>query len=209
MIDYLEDILDIVFSGYSVALIIFFAIIAVVALLLSIAYYLVEAYATYKLSKKLGRSMCILAWAPIFGRYFRTFVICDMTDTTFKALDRFKIPNRRNSFWLYLAILILGNSLITGFITVVNVLPGMGQIISAVSTFLYLIPVLVTRYMEFVYLRDAMDLFRVDRKSNQTWAFIATVAELLATQGVGRIVCLYSLLKKEPLPTTHIEIDID
>ena len=209
LVQTLQDLFDIAYYSYGIIVIVALAVTAIVAFLIALTFYLTEAYATYKLSKKLGRSLCLLAWVPILGKYFRTLVICDMTDAPFKALGKINIQNRRVSFLLYLIILILGNTLITVFVAAVNVLPGMGQIISAVSTLLYLIPIVATTYMEFVYLRDAMDLFRVDRKSNRTWALIATIADQLATRGFGRVVCLFMLLKKEPLPTTHVEINID
>ena len=48
------------------------------ALIPSIVAYFIEAFALYKLARKLGRKYAWLAWIPLCGVYFRVYVLADL-----------------------------------------------------------------------------------------------------------------------------------
>ena len=172
-----------------------------VSTFLSVLRWVLEAYPTYKLAKKVGYAHAYLAWIPIFGSYCRLFVLAGMPgDRPFEAFGKFKMKSRGLAFWLYLAIVVFGGTLITAIIGILNVIPIIGQVIGTFTSLLYLLPWAITTVMEYVFLKDVLDLFKEDEKANRTASIVVTLLDSLATFGFARTIYLYTLLKRDPLP---------
>ena len=181
-------------------------IVSLIGLLISVILYILHAYPTYKLAKKMGRKSAILSWVPILDRYFRMYVLTDIVaDKDFMLFDgKIRMKNRKLSFWIYLGIHLFGNTLITSIIAVCNIIPGLGQVIGAFTGLLYFLPTIACAFMDYVYLRDVLDAFKPDRKSNRTTSIVVSVIDALLYGDIARTVYLYTLLKLDPLPPEEI-----
>lgn len=191
-----------IFGVMLMAAIIGAIISAVVSFITTLIIWLVEAFPTYKLAKKVGCNKAFLAWIPILGNYFRMYVLVTMVeDTPFELFGgKIKIENRSLSFWLYVAISYFGVALITALVSLLTVIPVIGTVIGSISSLLYLLPPVVTGLMEYVYLKDVLDLFKEDKKSNSTASIVVTVLDSFVTFGLARAIFLCTMLKTEPLP---------
>ncbi len=185
---------------------VFAVIAAVVSFIVGVVIWILEAIPVYTLSKKMGRKNAWLAWIPFFGDEFRLWVLSDMAgDKPFTIYkEKYTIKNRNTSFWIYIAIKFLGGAVISAVVTAVS------AIIPVIGTFsfvLMLVPKFACGVMEYVYLRDVLNIFKENKKSNQTASFVVTLLDNIATLGFARIVYLYTLLKREPLPIKEIVIE--
>ncbi len=192
--------------GFSAVLLTISAVTAIVGFIFTLAQYLLAAYPVYKLSKKLGRKYAFLAWIPVFSSYFRMFVIADMAgDKEAKAFGgKVTIKNRFTSFWIYLLVAICGGAILSFITLVLNIIPGLGQILSMFSSVLHLVPAFVAGVFEYVYLRDMLDIFKADKKNNNTVAIVVTVIDAFVG-GWAKVIYFYTMLKLEPLPQSNDE----
>ncbi|MBQ9130175.1 MAG: hypothetical protein IJX59_05375 [Clostridia bacterium] len=179
-------------------------IAALIAGLVTLLIYILSALPVYRTARKAGRKRAWLAWVPFFGSLFRLYVLCDTAGqqpvTFFGGKLSFK---RGNSFLVYLIIYFFGNALITAGISILSILPVLGTALGAVGTLLYLLPYVTCAFFEYAYLKDTLDLFKENQRSNRNLAILITVIDNLATQGVAKTICLYSLWSRKPLPKTE------
>ncbi len=172
---------------------------AIVAFVTWVVVYIVGGIPVYTIAKKTNTEGAILAWMPIFTSYFREYLLAKMPgNKPFKIFDK-KIESRSNAFWIYLGIRLAGPTLITIAISIASVIPIAGVFISAFGSMLYLIPPVATAFIEYVFLKDVLDMFKEDEKSNNTTAIVIAVLDALVTGGLAQSIYLYSLIKKEPL----------
>lgn len=99
------------------ALIMVIAIIGIM-LLLSIAVYVLQAVALYKMANKLGHQYPWMAWIP----YANTYLLFTLPDKKLKVLAFNKEVDRSTGFWIWLAIT-LGGSVIQGIFSAFTVIP--------------------------------------------------------------------------------------
>ena len=184
-------------------------ITALISFLVSVAIYILYAIPTYNLAKKMNRKWAILAWMPIFKKYFRMYVFSDIAgDKDFTLFGgKIRTKSRHLTFWIYLAVHLFGNTLITAIIAVCNIVPGIGQVVGAMTSVLYLLPTVVCAFMEYAYLRDILDTFKANKKANSTTAIIISVIDALIWGDIAKTIYLYTLLKLDPLPPEEIEYD--
>ncbi len=204
----MEELLEMLELGTGIAemsMISVILIITLVAFILKLIFsfilYIVEAIPLYKLGKKFSRKSAGLAWIPIFGKYIRLYCLADLCpEKKVRILDdRLTIKNRNTSFIIYLGVNIFGASLITALVLILGVIPGIGAIISSLSSVLYIIPVFFCGYIEYVYLKDLLDNLRADEHKNSTAAGVITICDVLVAGGLIRSIYLYTLLKYDPL----------
>ena len=162
--------------------------------------WLLEAIPTYKLAKKLNYQYAALAWIPF--RYVLHYVqIAMVGDKPFELFEKkLTVQNRSLTFLVYLGIDLFGSMLITSLIAILGVLPGIGPVISALSTVLYLAPYVAMAMMDFVYIKDIGDRFKEDKQGNINASIVVVLLDNLVTFGLAKIVYLYTLLKKDPIP---------
>ncbi len=172
-------------------------IVMIVAFVLSTIVYVLSAFPLYKLAKKLDRPYAWLAWIPIVGTYFRTYVLCDLAGDKELVIipDKIVIKDRKMSFLIYLGIVILGSAIVGTIIGILSLIPIIGWF----SYILAFAPIVCAGFMEYAYLRDVLDIFKEDKQSNKTTSIIVTVLDCLVTYGIARIVILFTLLKREPI----------
>ncbi len=180
-----------------------------IALVISAVVYVCSAFPLYKLAKKLNRPYAWLAWVPIFSVYFRTYVLADLAGDKELVIipDKIVIKNRQTSFWIYLGIGVLGGAIVGTFIGIVSVIPVIGWILSMFGVILALLPAICLGFMDYAYLRDALDIFKEDKQSNKTTSIIVTLLDFLVTSGIARIVILFTLLKREPIPENTVNCE--
>lgn len=205
----IEDIFNSFFSNGGAAFfgifMTFFFIIIAIALVLSVVMYIFSALPLYKLAKKLNRPYAWLAWIPVAGIYFRSYVLCDLAGDKELVIikDKIVIKNRTTSFLIYLGIVIFGTAIITTIASILMLIPIIGWL----SFILLYIPVVCAGFMDYAYLRDALDIFKEDKQSNNTTAIVVTLLDCLVTMGIARIVVLFTLLKHEPLPQNVVNCE--
>lgn len=182
---------------------------AIVSALVAIVIWIVEAIPTYKLAQKLGYKLAILAWIPILGSYFRLYVLAAMVgNKPFELFDgKIKMQSRTLTFWVYVLVALFGGTIISIAITILGVLPVIGAIIATISTLLYFIPPVVTGMIQYAFLRDVLDCFKEDKKSNRTAAIVISVLDTIVTFGLARAIYLWTIIKKDPIPQQTIEAE--
>lgn len=189
-----------IFSFASVGVYAVFSILAIIfAGILALALYIFQSIPIYTLAKKVGLQHAWLAWIPFFHSFFRLFVLCEIAKD--KPLDiklfNFKFENRKFSFLTHLLIYVFGGTVVT---TVVLIASFVVPVLGSVSSVLSFLPMIACGIIEYAYFRDVLDIFKPDKKSNDTTAIVITVIDTLLFGDLIRSCYLYTLLKKEPLP---------
>lgn len=193
---------------------VFTVISAIFAFLIAVAAYILHAIPVYKLAKKTKTPHAWLAWVPIYSIYFRTYLLADMAGN--KPFQLFKgkinIANRRNAFWIYLAVALIGGtvaSILSSMLgAALSVVPVLGTAVGYLIGYaLGLLPTLVCAFAEYVFLRDVLDLFKRDKSANNTAAIIVTLLDNVLTSGWAQTIYLFTLLKRRPLPKMEEVVD--
>jgi len=188
-------------------LLIFAVIGAIIGFLISVLFYVFHALPVFVLSRKAGRKLAWLAWVPFFPAYFRAFVLCDLAGEKEFSLfgGKIRVKKRNMSFLAYVGIGFFGSALITSLTLILSLIPGLGYLLSLVGSLLSWIPAICVAFMDYVYLRDALDLFKPDKTANNTASIVVTIIDALATFGFARTVWLYTAVKKDLLPPEQPE----
>ena len=187
---------------------------AVFTFLIAVAVYILHSVPVYKLAKKTKTPNAWLAWIPVYHILFRTFLLADMAGA--KPFQLFKgkitIANRRNAFWIYLAVTLIGGA-VAGMVstvagTVLSVVPVLGTTFGyLIGYVLGLLPVAVCAFAEYVFLRDVLDIFKPDKSANNIAAIVITLLDNFITGGWAQTIWLYTLLKRKPLPQKDPVVD--
>ena len=173
---------------------------AIISFVIWVVKYVVEGIPVYILAKKAGVEWAILAWMPVFTSHFRRYLLVRIPDPKpVEFLDK-KIQNRSNVFWLYLLVKYAGPTLISVFIFIVSFFPVAGLLIGSFTSLLYLVPPVAAGFLDYLFLKDVLDMFKEDKKTNNTTSIVVTVLDCIVTFGLARSIYLYSLIKKNPLP---------
>lgn len=180
---------------------------AILVFLVAIAEYVLQAIPVYKLAKKTKTKYAWLAWIPLYCEFFRAYLLADMAGNKPFSLfgGKIKVKNRRNAFWAYL-IVGVSSELIISVLTFIlsTVLPGVASILGA---FVMLLPGVFRAFIEYVFLRDVLDMFKPDKSANNTAAIVITFLDHTVTDGWAQTIWLYTLLKRKPLPQKEPVVD--
>ena len=194
-----ESVYEILSGSLGIVALIGAIISVLVSVILSIAQWILLAIPLYKLAVKTGRKYPWIAWIPIVGDYCRTFVLCDIPGEKEVVLFKdFKIKSRMLAFWIWVGIFLFGKYVWNSVMTLLGGLlafTGIGVALAALK----FVPNILIGFLEYVFLRDVLDTFKSDKKSNNIWAIVVTVIDLLLPWRFARTICLYTLLKREPL----------
>ncbi len=184
-------------------------ITTIVGAIIAIARYILESFPVYKVAKKVGRKHAWLAWVPIFSSVFRMYVLSDVAGDKPVEVKLFgkhlKFQNRILVFFSYVGIGVFGAELLTIVLTILGIIPVVGQIVAVFGTLFYLLPPLAEGIIEYVYLRDVLDKFKEDKVSNRRTSIIVTVLDSLCTLGFARVVILYTIMNKPVLKEEIVE----
>ncbi len=181
-------------------------LVAIITAIFTIIFVIFHAIPVYSLAKKVGLKYAWLSWIPFFNNYFRLFVISEIAGNKpfVPNLGKFKIENRKLSFLAYVLIKNFAGLIVAVISGVASmVIP----IVGSISLVLGLIPTAACAWIEYVYLRDLLDIFKEDKKSNNTTSIIITVIDALLPFDLIRTGYLYTLMKKQPLPEKEIVIE--
>lgn len=196
-----------IFSIASMGATAVFAIIAAVfSAIVVVALYIFQSIPVYSLAKKVGLKHAWLSWVPFFHDYFRLFVLCEIAGNKpfVPNLGKFKLENRKLSFLAHIVIKYFGGTIIGVIVTIAStIIP----VIGSVSAILGFIPAVACAWIEYVYLRDVLDVFKEDKKSNNTTSIVITVIDAILLGDLIRSCYLYTLMKKQPLPEKEIIIE--
>lgn len=196
-----------IFSFATMGISAVFAIIAVVfAGLVAIVYFVFESIPVYTLAKRVGYKYAWLAWMPFFHDYCRIFVLCETAgNKPFDAnISKIKLENRKMSFLAHILIKYFGGAIISTVVAIVStILPVVGSL----SFVLGFVPAAACAVIEYVYLRDLLDIYKEDKKANNTAAIVVSVIEFVLVGDLIRTCYLYTLIKKQPLPVKEVVMD--
>lgn len=193
----IELLIHVVSSTFGYIVLVFLAIIAFLKFL---ATYLITAVPLSSIAKKAGCKKRYIAWIPFFQDLFCLYLLSRIPGKDDFQMGKLHMEERNTSFLVYLLVHFFGSALLTVLIVIINIIPYLGQIIGAFSTVLYLIPTAVLTIIEFVYLRDVLDLFKPKKKNNRLMAWIVSILDSLVTSGWAKRLYLFTLLGKSPLP---------
>lgn len=170
-------------------LIMVIAIIGIM-LLLSIAVYVLQAVALYKMANKLGHQYPWMAWIP----YANTYLLFTLPDKKLKVLAFNKEVDRSTGFWIWLAIT-LGGSVIQGIFSVFTVVPVIGPIIVSLVP----IAIMVARiFITYSAYKDLYEMF-VDESQATPFAIVSMIVPITV------VVFLWIASSKNPKPVVQVE----
>lgn len=194
-----------------VVTILLMAITMVVSLLVSLVVFILEAIPLYKISRKMGRKsawLVWLSWLPIVGSYLGLYVLEEIPGRKpLHLVGKLSIESRMLSFWIYVGIAVFGNALITAVVGILSLIPVVGTFVGYVSWILYLAPAAALAWMEYAYLRDVLDIFKEDHRSNIIAAAVVAALDATVTMGLARAFFLYTVMNKEPLPQPIVDAE--
>ena len=174
----------------------------VVVAVTEIGKYLLTAVPVYTLAKKTKSSYAGLAWIPFFQDLFCLYLMREIADRPdFQLWGKLRIRKGIILFWVYIGVYFLGPTLITAWLAAVNSIPMFGQIVGAFSSFLYLLPLIICAVIEYVYLRDVINRFCENEKTNRVHAFAVTFIDailLVFPFGLIKSIYLFFLMWKKP-----------
>lgn len=171
------------------ALIMVIAIIGIM-LLLSIAVYVLQAVALYKMANKLGHQYPWMAWIP----YANTYLLFTLPDKKLKVLAFNKEVDRTTGFWIWLAIT-LGGSVIQGIFSAFTVIPVIGPIIVSLVP----IAIMVARiFISYSAYKDLYEMF-VDESQATPFAIVSIIVPITS------VVFLLIASSKNPKPVVQVE----
>ena len=190
-----ESLASLASAGLSLTI---FIIGAIISAVVAIAFYIFHSIPIYSMAKKLGMKYAWLAWMPVFHDLFRLYLLSEMAGDKpcDPGIGNFKIANRRMSLLYYVLIKWLGAAVVS---IVVGIASAIIPLLGSVSAILGLLPAAACGILEYVYLRDALHLFKEDAKANKTTAIIITAIEAVLHVDFVKTGYLYTLMKKEPL----------
>lgn len=172
-----------------------------VSLLVTVAQWILLALPLFALAKKTGRKLGWIAWIPVLGDYCRMFTLSDIPgDKEFVLFGKLKIKSRILSFVIWAGIALFGSMVWDVVLSLLGGLFSFTGVGPMISLALSLVPDVALGFMEYVFLRDVLDMFKPDKKSNNTWAIVATVVDAILPWRFVTTVCLFMLMKCDPLP---------
>lgn len=202
--EFLESLYNVLFYGGSIAELgiglVALIVGAIVAVLSSVLLYVATSLPHYRLAKKMGYKHAWLAWIPI--DLVRIYMLCNIVGPkTFSLFgDKFKTENRTLSFWAYLGVDVFGDVIVWLLFFILNLIPFIGQILSGFTFLLNTVPAVIQGLILYVYMRDILDIFQENKKTNNIIAIVIAVLDSLVTGGLARTIYLYALWNKNPLP---------
>ena len=182
---------------------IFALIMGVLGILFWVVIHVLQTIPVYKLAKKTGRKNAWLAWLPLPIFYLdelpRMFVVADIPGSKpAKILGKFKFESRSVAFWVWVGIYFFGNVLWDTVMYIISIITGGALSVLAIP--LSFVPNVALAWMEYVFLRDVLNMFKEDKKANNTTAIVCAVIDALIPYRFARAVCLYSIMNRNPLP---------
>ena len=185
---------------------------AIVGALIWVALHILQSVPVYALAKKTGRKNAWIAWLPLpfllLEELPRMFVVADIPgDKEVKLIGKFKLSSRAVSFWIWVGIYFFGNILwdfVMYILTSILTMTGVGALLTPVTFLLTFVPNVALAWLEYAFVRDVLNVFKEDKKSNNTVAIIVAVVDAIIPSRFARTVCLYSIMKKEPLKGEYV-----
>ena len=188
-------------------------LVSVVVVIVAIVQYIIQAIPVVILARKTGYKLWWVALIPFLSSYCRFFVLCEMAgDKPFdlqlekpfgKLWRKLHFEDRRWAFFAHVIIKYFARIIVWVLSGVVsNVVPVVGLVALSIN----LVPPLACALIKYVFLRDVLDLFNANKKSNKNTALIIALLEILPTRGFIVTFYLYTLLGKKPLPVTDAAV---
>lgn len=168
-----------------------------VTFLLTVAQWVLLALPLFALAKKTGRKWGWIAWIPVLGDYCRMFTLSDIPgDKEFVLFGKLRIKSRFLTFWIWAGIALFGSLVWDVMMGLITTFFPIGAMLTLLLSF---VPDVALGFVEYVFLRDVLDMFKPDKKANSTWAIVATVVDAILPWRFVTTICLFMLMKCEPL----------
>lgn len=161
-----------------------------IALIISLATYIISALALHKISKKAGCTLGWLAWIPI--SFCQTFVLLDIAhDKPFSLFGgKIRFNNRSTSFIVFVIVTLVFGAIsgcISGFSSSIsvfmeNVSGELAMSIAVITIVLSIISCIISLLFSvfsvcfnYVYIRDAIEVFNPFGVSNKRTAVLVAI----------------------------------
>lgn len=212
LISILGTVIASVLGIASSAFTLIFTIVVVLAVVIYwIVFYFGSAIPLFVVGRRAKCKYAWLAWVPIFQDVFSIFVMWKISGKEPFEFWNGKICIKQSLLAVaaYPLIQFFGAFIVSFIVTILNVIPGFGQVASLLANLLYCIPAFFLGVIEYVYLRDVIQVFRADEKKCRLHAFVVVILDNLLTLGWARNIYLISLMGKKPLPKEECPVTVE
>lgn len=171
----------------------------IVSCLTFLAFYLVDAIPLTVIAKKAKCKGKWLAWIPFFQDKFCLYLLSRIPGKQDFQLGKFRFKERNMAILIYLLVTYFGGTLVNVLFAILNMIPAIGPVLGAFTLLLHFIPNAICAIIEFVYLRDVLDMLKPDKKSNRITAWAVSILDCFLTFGWAKRIYLITLMGKKPL----------
>ena len=168
-----------------------FVFAVLICVLLALIIHYIEAIPTYIIAKKNGYRHAWVALLPsTFCSAFVLSAIPGKRDV--KLIGRFSMKNV-TAFITYIFIAILGPALIGIVSKILLPIPVLGVLLATLAR---LVPAIACTIIEYAFLRDVIDIYSTDKKSNIITSIIVVIANRFIV--IVRAIYLWTLVGRTP-----------
>lgn len=165
-----------------------------------VAKYILEGIALNQMAKSRPVKYLWLNWIPYAVEYAcKNYIFAQMSyEDSFRLFGgRLTFKNKFVPFWIYLGV--YATVMLTSFVSIfLSWIPILGFIVLAIYLLVVLIGMTVLGFIEFVYLRDFLNVYKPDQKSNVGTAILLTVLNY-PTFGLVRAIYIFRMRNDLPL----------
>ena len=166
-------------------------VVAIIALVVALVIHYIEAIPTYIIAKKNSYRYAWVALLPF--SICTTFVLSAIPgNRNVKITEKLSMKNV-TAFVTYILIALIGSSLMGIVSKALLVIPVLGLFLSIVARYL---PVIALAIIEYAFLKDVIDIYNHDKKSNIITAVVVVVANKFLV--IVRGIYLWTLVGKTP-----------
>ncbi len=191
----------------------FFILVLIAILILWFVLHIIKAIPVFVLCKRAGKKNAWLAFIPLplstVEDAIKLYLMSTLTNTQeLRFFSRYKVSNKTNAFWIWFGIGTVGYWLWNLLWFCIGALSG--GIALPISLLLGVIPCFAVGIFEYAFLRDVLNVYKSDKTTNNTVAVVATAIDQIIGYGLARTFCLYTIMKKDPIPeecVTEVEFE--
>ena len=169
-----------------------------------------EAIPVFMIAKKLGRPKPWLAWLfliPVAGPFLLQYAIMDLAgDKPFALGDKIKFAKRSTSWLIWVGVTLGGTLLAVVLALVLGLIPFVGPFLAVLVWMpIMLIIVAVAVVVNFVHLRDVLELYYEEKQTCMILSLAICIGDVVCTGGLAEIVLLWLIAFREPLAASEEE----
>lgn len=189
------------------AVVLFFILVLIAIIILWFVLHIIKAIPVFVLCKRAGKKNAWLAFIPlplsIVEDAIKLYLMATLTNTQeLRFFNRYKVSNKTNAFWIWFGIGTVGCWLWNLLWFCISALSGGVALPTLLIT--WVIPCFAVGIFEYAFLRDVLNVYKSDKTTNNTVAVVATAIDQIIGCGLARTFCLYTIMKKDPIPEERV-----